>query len=459
MAKNIIEDVRPPRSIRNVPIIKDRKEANLNQNEREFGAPFQKHHPDDLEQIRHDDQREHRSGYTLEYKDTDFHNDSQGISPAFKYIIWLGILACIAGLFFVVSIFFTSATVTVTPKNETATILASLTAVKNGTNLDNSTPSAHYQLITLSDTATTSVATQGEQEVSQKASGQIVVYNTYSVTPQTLIKNTRFEASDGLIYRIQNQITIPGKTTSTPGSLSITVYADQPGPAYNIGLTDFTVPGLKSDSAKYNTIYARSKSPMTGGIQGLQAKISTSVQNSAQITLKAKLATELLTQAMAQTPNQYLFYAGAATTTYQAIPNTVFSSSSVDVVEQGTINAVVIERSSFASALAAKSLQDYDESPVDISNISQLNVNLVNLNSDTASLSVNGNAYFVWQYSTDKLANALKGKSSKDISSVLADFPSIAKADIVIRPFWISTLPSNPNKIDVVASSIVPSSN
>ena len=54
------------------------------------------------------------------------------------------------------------------------------------------------------------VEATAEKEVSQKASGKIIIYNNYSTVSQRLINNTRFEANSGKIYRINSSIVVPG---------------------------------------------------------------------------------------------------------------------------------------------------------------------------------------------------------------------------------------------------------
>ena len=66
-------------------------------------------------------------------------------------------------------------------------------------------------------------------------------------------------------------VTIPGTKVengkTVPGSKEVDVVADKAGAEYNIGLTDFTIPGFKG-SPKFETVFARSKTEMTGGYVG-----------------------------------------------------------------------------------------------------------------------------------------------------------------------------------------------
>jgi len=116
-------------------------------------------------------------------------------------------------------------------------------------------------VVPVSGTTTTAAA---------KASGSITVYNNYSASSVKLVKTTRFATPDGLIFRAPADVVIPGKSSSGPGSVQITVIADQTGSQYNIGpVAKFTVPGLQSNAPMYAGVYAKSSAPMTGGSSGV----------------------------------------------------------------------------------------------------------------------------------------------------------------------------------------------
>ena len=46
--------------------------------------------------------------------------------------------------------------------------------------------------------------------MSQKAQGTLTIYNAYSSAPQTLVATTRFVTPDGKIFRLTNEVTVPG---------------------------------------------------------------------------------------------------------------------------------------------------------------------------------------------------------------------------------------------------------
>src|SRR3990167_11473072 len=59
------------------------------------------------------------------------------------------------------------------------------------------------------------VPAQGVERVEDKASGTITVYNDYSTAPQKLVKNTRFQTPEGLVFRAPAEVIIPGRSATT----------------------------------------------------------------------------------------------------------------------------------------------------------------------------------------------------------------------------------------------------
>ena len=180
--------------------------------------------------------------------------------------IWAATIISALILIFAFMSLFSGATLAYLPKSAVLNFSNDIySAVKSGEG------ELLYSVVKLSGDKGQSVPASGEKSVSRKASGTIVVYNN-TATDQRLIENTRFESTAGKIYRIQNAIIIPAKG-ATPGTLEITVHADQAGDSYNSAPTDFTVPGLKG-TARYSTIYARSRTALSGGFVGMEKAVA-----------------------------------------------------------------------------------------------------------------------------------------------------------------------------------------
>jgi len=175
-----------------------------------------------------------------------------------KRVITIFIVAVlILGFGFLISALISGADVTVYPKFKDATVQATFSAVK-----DPQVGELSYELLTLEADGERQVSATGEEQVSERATGNILIYNAFSTSPQRLIKNTRFESPDGLIYRINESVEVPGMVedddgSPVPGVITAKVFADGTGEQYNISPVRFTVPGL-AGSDQFDTMYAES---------------------------------------------------------------------------------------------------------------------------------------------------------------------------------------------------------
>src|SRR3989338_231803 len=182
---------------------------------------------------------------------------------------WIWALAgvCVIVLGILLLVAMRSTTVTITPRTHTATFDdSSRFTAYPAVSAASGTLSYTVQTVDLTDSEV--VESQGTVHSEDKASGTITVYNDYQTVSFKLIKNTRFQSESGLIFRTPADIVIPGKKGTTPGQVSVTVIADQPGEQYNVAAGKFTVPGLKTSAAIYPHIYGKSKSAMSGGFVG-----------------------------------------------------------------------------------------------------------------------------------------------------------------------------------------------
>ncbi|MDO8523888.1 MAG: hypothetical protein Q7R74_01515 [bacterium] len=347
----------------------------------------------------------------------------------------------------VASTVFNRAYVTVTPYRFSANIEESLQVLPDGVNLP-------YQKVSVTDTATKSVPATGSEHVENRASGTITVYNSYSASSQRLITNTRFETKDGLVYRIHAPIVISGYTmkagVKAPGSIDTLVYADQAGDTYNIDLMDFTVPGLKG-SKQYDLIFARSKTPMSGGFIGEQAVVDPTLRSQTIDSLKADLDRLLRAKIAAATIAGTIVFNDSITITYTEGADTLQGSNAVISVS-GQAVAPAFNETALARQFVATSAPSYD-GLLAIENPNDLSVHVDPPGAigteEPLTVSIAGTAHFVSTFDGVQLARDLAGKNKKDIQPVIAAYPAISIIDVKLYPFWLSTLPVDPAKVKV----------
>lgn len=296
----------------------------------------------------------------------------------------------------------------------------------------------------------------GVEIVKDKASGTIVIYNTFSSQPQTLIENTRFETSDGKIYRINKKITVPGAIISggetEAGSIEAVVYADKSGDEYNIGLSDFTIPGFKG-GPRYEKFYARSKTPMTGGFEGERPVVKDGDFNSLKNLLEAEITTELMDEVSKQVPEEFLMYEEASSISFkinQKVNQDIANSNEFTLEETGTLFAYLLSEENLSKALAKKYLGEDMQQKVKVKNLSTLNFDLISENQlkNIISFKLSGEAIFIWVIDEEDLKEALVA-SSEDFENVFSSYPAIDNASILFKPSWWRFFPNTESRIRV----------
>lgn len=348
-----------------------------------------------------------------------------------------------------VMLFSVHANVTVTEKARSVTIDGSFIGKYDAKEGD-----LPFETISATKEETVTVPSTGEKQVETRASGTIIIYNTYSTASQRLIKNTRFETPDGRIYRIDESVTVPGqsKDGKKPGSIEAVVYADAAGKDYNIGLSDFTIPGFKGDP-RYSKFYARSKTPMTGGFIGSIKTASALDLKTARENLEQKLKGELATELSSKIPAGYVLFPNATYFVFEQVSPP--DSNEVDV--KATSYGVIFNAKTLASHIAEKTVADYKAGDVvEAENLSSLLFTPIPADvkpweTGIVSFSLSGATTLVWHFDQEKLKVDLAGqmKDKARIAEILGAYPSIENAEVVVRPLWRKNLPEDVADITV----------
>src|SRR3989344_1702110 len=323
-----------------------------------------------------------------------------------------------------------TASINISPYKETLVIDSRLRARANTT-----ADGLPFEIAQLSAEESGLVTATGISSGGQKASGKITVYNNYGNAPQKLIANTRFQTSDGKVYRIRGAISVPGM-----GVLEATVYADQAGEEYNIGPADFTLPGLKG-GPRFEKVFAKSKSAMSGGSSGNARVVKKEDIDSARTAVNEKLKNRLTEMFSKQKPEGYVLFANAVKIEYAENPDNPkvgdSSSRSMAFKTKGSATGYLFKKDALAKALAEDNSGDLKKAsqkdPIMVDNIESLDFNLISTDAKNKEITVRlkGNANFVWVVDAAKLLEEIINYKGKDYTSVFQNYPSIEKAAIV----------------------------
>lgn len=360
----------------------------------------------------------------------------------------------------VVLIFFSfgGATVTVYPRQVTTTLGAQLVASNVATPEAAASSSLTFAANEIIAEATRKVEATGEEEVIEKATGSIVIHNEYSEEEQRLVKNTRFQAPDGKIFRIPESVVVPGLTRDgsgnvVAGKIKTQVIADEPGKEYNIGPSRFTVPGFEG-LPQYSGFYAVSDTSMSGGFNGIKKIVSDEDRNRAERELRDEIKQQLVSQAKAQTTDELIVLVDDSLTVYETLDE-VAQGDTVTLGMRGKTKSVILDTRALAYALALDDLNSFKETDtVKITNLDELRIRALATTGDvafsTVRIAIEGDAEFEWQLDEEAFKAELAGADKDVLAGMVTTHNAITRADGKFRPIWKGTFPSNPEKISIV---------
>lgn len=373
-----------------------------------------------------------------------------------KLFIGLTILSVIL-IGFVTTLFFQGAELTIYPKTKDVSVQATFTAYQQP-----ASDMLGFELLSLDETGERTVAATGSEQVAERATGEITIYNTFSAEPQRLVQKTRFEAPDGRIFRITEPVVIPGYTINAakekvPGTVTAKITADDTGDAYNIAATRFTIPGFK-DSPQFDTISAESKAPMHGGFVGRKLIVDDAELARTKDTIRAELQDKLIARLKNERPAGFVLYDTAARIRFESLPSTEAGNNQATIRERAVLEAPLFADADFARYVAQNTVVGYQNEDVRIDNASSLTFAYTAGDSanapqnwDKTEFTLSGNAKIVWKYDQEKLRQELVGVSKATLPAILLRYqPAIERATTVMRPFWKRSFPRDPKKIRVV---------
>lgn len=463
MDKNYLQDVVPPaqkRSIRDIPVPnRDKKNPDI------------RHEPKQ--------QEPNREEPDLEVEDNSFDNfdeepPKKKKKKSKKFWIILSIIFVTIVTFLIFSSF-DKATVSVIPKKETTSFEEEI--LIEDLSKKESSDSLGYRIIELSQQESEVAEAIDEEPVEEKASGEIIVYNEYSEDPQRLIGNTRFESSDGRIYRIDDSISVPGYTESsdgskTPGQITVTVYADEIGEEYNLSSGEFTIPGFEGQEP-YDFFYAKTSTPINGGFDGVRKIVSEenieNITQQLQSELREKLINELDNEI---TDEFYISYNDDSFVYNEIEQNPIQNSENVQLTMRASVTAKIFNKVDMSNSLADKLFSNYlaDENTL-INNFDSLNIETKkgsqdeetdgdseegeeeseeNNQSNQEHLVVSGeNIEFIWQIDNEQLKKDLIGEEVDSLSSIMKNYSEVKNAEAKVKPFWKSEYPTDKDDIEI----------
>lgn len=373
-------------------------------------------------------------------------------SKNFKKFTWIFFGVTLAIFLFLVFTSLGKAKIKLIPKKDNFSVTV---PVKISQNI--SEPDPIYGLlpgkeIEIKKTVSKVFPSSGTKKVFKKSEGKITIYNNFDTNPQVLVAGTRFQTPDGLIFRIPERVVVPaGKRTENgfePGKIEVKVVADRAGEDYNIEPAKFTIPGFLG-SPRYKGFYAESFEKFSGGFIGMSKFVTEEDIKGAEEVLKQEFLTSVKNEL--------------------ADKDMIILDDLIDwdIKENGKSNKAGDLTNNFYLGLEIKikTIAIKKDNVVEflskyINNSGQgivlkdkLNINYLNPKFDKeskkVSLNLSASGQTIKEIKKEEIVKNILGKNVKDLKNFFENMEGIESAKINLSPFWIKSVPKDPEKVEI----------
>jgi len=325
---------------------------------------------------------------------------------------------------------------------------------------------ADYKTVTIPNQKSTSSKSSslpfpatGKKQVSNKASGKMTIYNSYSSDAQTLVKDTRFLSPDGKIFKLVKQITVPGAKISEgkilPSSIDADVVAEKAGEEYNVGPVKlFQIPGFKG-TPKYAAFYGESKGNMTGGFVGEIAYPTTSDIAAAKKKMKETLESSLKTELYSKISSDFKIIEGSSafSTIKEEVNENVNEKGEFSIFSEAQMSIISFKEPDLINILSKKAETEKGEDYFIKSHSLEYGIARMDVASGRLSFPVAFKAVLSYKIDIEKIKSEIAGISDVELREKIFSLSGIdieSQNIVSFWPFWVKTVPNNPNKINIV---------
>lgn len=377
-----------------------------------------------------------------------------------NYLLLSSVIGVLIIAIFGLSALLSKTTLTVFPEFREPVVNAEFTAYP-----DRREGSLSYEVVTIDATGEMQVQASGEEYTESQAKGFIEIVKT---TPGTerLIKNTRFRSPEGLVFRIQESVVVPGAIKDAsgaliPGTIRAEVFADAVGQEYNLPAnTKFDIPGFKESNLTelYNAIYAVNRDSMSGGFKGPKFLINDAELSEAKQKLQLQLRDELLARIETEKPAGFTTFANSVALSYETLPTVSYGDNLVTIKEQAVLQMPLFKEAEFASYLAKETIATYNRESVRILDTAKLDFAYTDLSTNSTNIAnltslvfkIVGKPTIVSEFNAEQLQKDLAGKPKTAITTVLTAHSGIKSANVSSKPFWKRSFPDEPADIIII---------
>jgi hypothetical protein len=297
----------------------------------------------------------------------------------------------------------------------------------------------------------------GEREVRDSATGVIKIYNSYSSSPQTLVKTTRFVSESGVLFRTTETIVVPGAEVENgeiiPSFANVNVIASEPGSEYNIGPSTFSIPGFKG-TPKYLAFYGKSESAFSGGKTGIDSVVTQDDYDNLKKSLSDELEQKSADALGLLLPEGFVIPDEASDISKPVITSSKNAASSAEeftMTGSISIKAIAIKEQDVLNSMRSDFENEFSDKKILIGG-EKVTYDVSNVNFEKGTLKFKASIIqkAIPDINVEELKENLVGKREDIVRSFLASNPDIKEAKITFWPFWVSKIPDDLSRVEVV---------
>ena len=374
--------------------------------------------------------------------------------PKREVFIGLFILSLLVGVYFLGKL--PKAEIEISPALETISIEDKILADKSVSEIDLAKKIIPLRLIEDTKELSQSFPATGIASNDGKATGTIKIYNKTSPASQvTLVSGTHFLSDSGKYFVTLSKITVPAMKGKAPGSVSVSVQAEQPGSDYNIKPSKFSVPKL-SGTIYYYGIWGESSEEMSGGYTGKVKKVTKDDIDSAEDVLTQKLLSDVENSLKSKVSEGEVLVDGSISSKVIEAIADVKAGTVADSFNQSAkvkASAFIVNKSDLEMIAREGLMKQLGEGKVLLD--SSLNLtyssDAVDFSKGTEKINLQASAKNYYSIDSLILVDLFKRKKSTEIQDIvkLEYGEKVSVVKVKFWPFWVNSAPKNPNRIEI----------
>lgn len=355
------------------------------------------------------------------------------------------------------------ATITINTDTSRTTVSYQFTAQADATELDQEKKVVPAKAVEITKESTAKIATTGQKNIGQKASGSVTVTNCSSAA-YTVDSGDQFTSGGKSFAAVQSvsipksgyEFTLSGFECKNDGQRTVDVVAVEPGASYNLAASSYGMSGSPNNVSAKGTA-------MTGGTDEIVKIVSADDIKNATAQLKGSSSAEARTELQTQLTSQGML--ALDQTLEEGAPAVKNTPAEGAEAEEVTVTQTVTYKLLGVDAEHLKTILDAELATQLEAESNTKNVR--NNGFDSAALRVVNKVAFGQQiielqtvatlgekFDVDAIRTQVAGKKRGEIQSMLGNRPSVKSVDVSYSPAWITTTPKNANKITVTVNEV-----